>query len=581
MGQEEPNKKLSERRAAAIHAFLIKDKAVWESQYNEDKWGLATIQELLKHHGHEPGAIDGKDGPKTQAAVKAFQSKKGISATGVAGASTRQALFQEFMDAWYKGTLVAKDFDVIDGKAHAGCSEFNRVEDAQGACAANRRVAVFLLKSTKNFPIQYPCKHGDVGPCRKQAGRKGERRTKGFGCLFYDKLVKEIAGASGTAKKVGTAVFQAHKDHPFGYDKHGKMEAEDQNGDPVDFKGEPELDYLSVEAGKKGLVELRYEKMDAKDIVLILKDASKGTVSIKDPTAKPLVVEVNINASKSIAETSIETHFGSPDGPLLSEIGLVILPPLEFMVKYIRVEDPKNPKTKLTTSMTKDELQEGLNTLYTSGAAKWKITGEDAVTELEYDIVKNGSVDLEPGIESVEEKKLKSLCEDKGTTILHVHDLRWSYFLTKTVKPEDTVLHVKDYGGYLDYIGLNTYTIEDGAGNSTSIEVASVDKAKFEVTLTAPIGVEFKLVDSPALLWPLGGLSGNPTWVSDIGTKEDLIIYSAHELGHTLAKFDDIVEKENIMFGGYSTGKGLRHRPIPKYYHPDQSEAQWTRMRPK
>jgi outer membrane protein OmpA-like peptidoglycan-associated protein len=192
VGKEDYNKKLSERRANSVHAFLIKDTAVWKSLYNEEKWGLSSTQELLKHLGHDPGPIDGQNGTKTKEAVKAFQTKQGMTATGEADEATRDALYKAFIDSCNKETLAAKDFDVIDGKAFAGCSEFNLAEKTQGACEKNRRVAVYLLKSNKNFPIQYPCKQGDIAPCQKQKGRKGERRTAGFGCLFYDQLVLEV-----------------------------------------------------------------------------------------------------------------------------------------------------------------------------------------------------------------------------------------------------------------------------------------------------------------------------------------------------------------------------------------------------
>lgn len=155
VGQEEPNKKLSERRACAVHAFLVKDASAWKALSREEKW-------------------DEKALPDPQA----------------------------FMDEHNLLSLTAKDFDVIDGKPHMGCCEFNLAEATTGGSEKNRRVAVFLLKSNRNFPIQYPCKQGDVGPCRKQKARKGDRRTPGFGCCFYDGLVQETAasGSSGQGK---------------------------------------------------------------------------------------------------------------------------------------------------------------------------------------------------------------------------------------------------------------------------------------------------------------------------------------------------------------------------------------------
>ncbi len=191
VGQEEPNKKLSERRAESLFALLAKDAGKWKRLYDEEKWGLSSTQELLKHLGHDPGAIDGQDGPKTQAAVKEFQTSEGMAANGNADAAMREALYEAYFASCNTEAIVTKDFDSIDGKPFTGCSEFNLAQSTQGACEANRRVALHLLKSNKNFPIQYPCKQGDVAPCKKQKDRKGARRTAGFGCLFYDQLILE------------------------------------------------------------------------------------------------------------------------------------------------------------------------------------------------------------------------------------------------------------------------------------------------------------------------------------------------------------------------------------------------------
>lgn len=191
VGREQENKALSERRARAVWAFLARDPAAWEALYGEEKWGLASTQELLQHLGHGTGAIDGQDGPKTQAAVKQFQGKRGLKADGVAGPRTREALYLAYMESCGSPASKANAFDSIDGKAFAGCSEFNLAMKTEGPEEANRRVTVLLLKSNRNFPIQYPCKQGDIAPCRAQTGRKGDRRTAGFQCLFYDRLAVE------------------------------------------------------------------------------------------------------------------------------------------------------------------------------------------------------------------------------------------------------------------------------------------------------------------------------------------------------------------------------------------------------
>jgi pentapeptide MXKDX repeat protein len=43
---------------------------------------VKAVQQALKDKGHDPGAIDGVMGPKTQAALKDFQTKEGLSGNG-------------------------------------------------------------------------------------------------------------------------------------------------------------------------------------------------------------------------------------------------------------------------------------------------------------------------------------------------------------------------------------------------------------------------------------------------------------------------------------------------------------------
>jgi outer membrane protein OmpA-like peptidoglycan-associated protein len=155
IGAETSNKALSERRAKSVHAYLANEPQVWEELYGEEKWGLACIQELLKHLGHDPGDLDGHDGPKTQGAVKAFQEKRRLPATGNIDVTSLQALFAAYFEAAESPCSTAKDFDAIDGKSFAGCSEFNLVENIQGA----RRVKMIPNKPLNMNP---PCQQSAV-----------------------------------------------------------------------------------------------------------------------------------------------------------------------------------------------------------------------------------------------------------------------------------------------------------------------------------------------------------------------------------------------------------------------------------
>ncbi len=95
VGDETYNKSLSERRARSVHALLVKDPQGWEDLHKEEKWNLSPVQSLLKYAGEDPGAVDGQDGPKTQAAVKSFQGKNGLTTSGNADVDTRKKLYKK------------------------------------------------------------------------------------------------------------------------------------------------------------------------------------------------------------------------------------------------------------------------------------------------------------------------------------------------------------------------------------------------------------------------------------------------------------------------------------------------------
>lgn len=53
---------------------------------------VEDLQRKLKEAGFDPGAIDGKFGPATQAAVRAYQQAKGLQVDGIVGPETRASL---------------------------------------------------------------------------------------------------------------------------------------------------------------------------------------------------------------------------------------------------------------------------------------------------------------------------------------------------------------------------------------------------------------------------------------------------------------------------------------------------------
>jgi hypothetical protein len=56
---------------------------------------VKTLQRALASAGQSPGTVDGVYGPKTEAAVTAFQTSAGITADGIYGPKTKAALEQQ------------------------------------------------------------------------------------------------------------------------------------------------------------------------------------------------------------------------------------------------------------------------------------------------------------------------------------------------------------------------------------------------------------------------------------------------------------------------------------------------------
>ena len=53
---------------------------------------VRQIQQWLSSHGFNPGPIDGIMGPKTRAAIRAFQQAAGITVDGIVGPQTTGAM---------------------------------------------------------------------------------------------------------------------------------------------------------------------------------------------------------------------------------------------------------------------------------------------------------------------------------------------------------------------------------------------------------------------------------------------------------------------------------------------------------
>ena len=189
VGDDLYNKKLSERRAWSVYAFITNDPDVWEVLYNhsDEAWGLAVIQEILADLGHDPGAPDGDWGPQTRAAMRSFLGLP-EDASVQNDAAFRQQLFAAYMNSKHDVDLPPERF--MD-PGYMGCSEFNPVAETAGETEQNRRVTVFFFHPDR-LP-KLPCAFADVGPCKKQTVSLEQRHTRSFRCSFYDSLAKNCA----------------------------------------------------------------------------------------------------------------------------------------------------------------------------------------------------------------------------------------------------------------------------------------------------------------------------------------------------------------------------------------------------
>jgi hypothetical protein len=232
VGDDNYNKALSGRRAEAIYAVLIREPNRWEKIAGQEsgthQWGVKAVQIMLTALGEDPGPPTGTMNPQTKAAVKSFQSKKGLTPNGDPGPPTRKQLFIAYMDFLAGDLVLDKTADFLaqgadpQGKGDfQGCGEFNpsmvfsKEEDAEfkkparkserdEANSVNRRVVVLLFRPGSVVPAQkWPCPRANegIGGCQKrfwsdsevrrnpQAERREFLNTKDtFGCRFYHRM---------------------------------------------------------------------------------------------------------------------------------------------------------------------------------------------------------------------------------------------------------------------------------------------------------------------------------------------------------------------------------------------------------
>lgn len=157
VGAAGANKSLSERRAKAAVALITNDLEGFVAIDQEESWGLEVVQTCLLELGYRPGPIDGKQGPKTKAAVEAFQTDQSLDVDGIAGPDTRRALYRDYLA---KLTLGLAPEAFLEPAA-LGCGELHPVVETEQSCEDNRRVTFFMFKATR--PPLVPGCHDEAG----------------------------------------------------------------------------------------------------------------------------------------------------------------------------------------------------------------------------------------------------------------------------------------------------------------------------------------------------------------------------------------------------------------------------------
>lgn len=386
--------------------------------------------------------------------------------------------------------------------------------------------------------------------------------------------------------KVGVIELTFAQDpaHNGGYDKWETFPGLDRNGAATSEKPDPKHDIVGIEKSKEGTVGFTIKGGVATDIVF----TSDSDAIAKPKTEQPAAVSGThtlVAGAKNKDETILNARVGSKTGPIIAKLGVVVLKLVKYEAEFFRVQDSNSAGTTLTlTTVTGAKLNTGAKTYYEQAVAELKVTGGATIKDVHYDShatksTKNGALDLEPGKTSGEERIIMAACVSSKTRAVQVHSLRWAYYFAANANAGDTKIKIKNYGKtYLGYIGTKNYTIVDTAGNTETIRVTAVNKNTGWIDIQTGLTHSYKTSDKALLIWPLGGLSGNPVWVSDKGSEAALTNYVVHELGHQVAGWNDVCETNNFMHGGSNTGALLRHRPIKKYYTPASTQAQWKDM---
>jgi outer membrane protein OmpA-like peptidoglycan-associated protein len=187
VGSDAYNQSLSERRARAVFAFLRFgiDRGASRDEWNglrqtrpagalptvNDNWGLREAQHMLQDLGFYAGNVDGRDGPLTQDAIRAFRCQHGLPPGTTMDAPTWDKLIEAYLE---QDSFAVPDSQFLPNcpgeiLKWLGCGEKDPVRNVQIPWRPNRRVELLFVRPSAlpcdvpepdTFDLPFP---GDVG----------------------------------------------------------------------------------------------------------------------------------------------------------------------------------------------------------------------------------------------------------------------------------------------------------------------------------------------------------------------------------------------------------------------------------
>lgn len=188
VGDADYNQLLSERRGRSVYAVLSygRDKPTALAEWNafrqpadgsipgiKDSWGVREYQYMLQDLDFYSGNIDGVQGPETDAAVRDFQTSKGLTVDGIVGDQTWSKLIEAYLDQYNLTVPVTQFLPNCGGEIlkWLGCGEQDPVKNTTDAWRPNRRTELLFVKASV-LPCQVPQPETFDMPTRGTVGSK-------------------------------------------------------------------------------------------------------------------------------------------------------------------------------------------------------------------------------------------------------------------------------------------------------------------------------------------------------------------------------------------------------------------------